>query len=187
MALYTQKAIMRTFQQMLEEMPFDKITVSALVRRCEISSNTFYYHYRDIYALLIVWFHSVFDQFVPQDGEHYNQDSCAAIKAMLYMCKEHPRTIYHVFDSLSRDQLEQYVFSLTDDVFLKAVQHMVDTSRIPERELGNITSFCRYAFIGFFLKFLWGHMEENIEESVDALCQMFEDFVISSAARYEKS
>ena len=55
MALYTQKAILRTFQQMLEEMPFDKITVSALVRRCEISSNTFYYHYQDIYALLEVW------------------------------------------------------------------------------------------------------------------------------------
>ena len=52
MALYTQKAIMRTFQQMLEEMPFDKITVSALVRRCEISSNTFYYHYQDIYSVL---------------------------------------------------------------------------------------------------------------------------------------
>ena len=52
MALYTKKAIMRTFQQMLEEMPFDKITVSALVRRCEISSNTFYYHYQDIYSVL---------------------------------------------------------------------------------------------------------------------------------------
>ncbi len=54
MAQYTQKAILSTFQQMLEEMPFDKITVSALVRRCEISSNTFYYHYSDIYDLLDV-------------------------------------------------------------------------------------------------------------------------------------
>ena len=48
MAQYTQKAIVSTFQHMLEEMPFEKITVSALVRRCEISSNTFYYHYREI-------------------------------------------------------------------------------------------------------------------------------------------
>ena len=50
MALLTKRVIMTTFQQMLEEMPFDKITVSALVRRCQISSNTFYYHYQDIYA-----------------------------------------------------------------------------------------------------------------------------------------
>ena len=55
MAHFTQKAILQTFQQMLEEMPFDKITVSAIVSRCEISSNTFYYHYRDIYDLLDAW------------------------------------------------------------------------------------------------------------------------------------
>ena len=57
MALYTQKTIMRAFGEMLEEMPFDKITVTALVKRCDISSNTFYYHYRDIYDLLDAWFH----------------------------------------------------------------------------------------------------------------------------------
>ena len=34
MALLTQKAILSTFEEMLEEMPFDKITVSAFVLRC---------------------------------------------------------------------------------------------------------------------------------------------------------
>lgn len=34
-ALYTKKLIMTTFQEMLAEMPFDKITVSALVKRAE--------------------------------------------------------------------------------------------------------------------------------------------------------
>ena len=52
MSQFTQKAIIQTFQDMLEKMPFDKITVSAIVSNCEISSNTFYYHFRDIYDLL---------------------------------------------------------------------------------------------------------------------------------------
>ena len=56
MALYTKKLIMTTFQEMLAEMPFDKITVSALVKRAGVSPNTFYYHYQDIYALLDDWF-----------------------------------------------------------------------------------------------------------------------------------
>lgn len=55
MALLTQRAILSTFEEMLEEMPFDKITVSALVKRCGVSANTFYYHYQDIYALLDAW------------------------------------------------------------------------------------------------------------------------------------
>ena len=56
MALSTNHLIMSAFQEMLEEMPFDRITVSALVKRAGVSSNTFYYHYRDIYELLDVWF-----------------------------------------------------------------------------------------------------------------------------------
>ena len=56
MALSTNRLIMSAFQEMLVEMPFDRITVSALVKRAGVSSNTFYYHYRDIYELLDVWF-----------------------------------------------------------------------------------------------------------------------------------
>ena len=65
MALYTKKLIMTTFQEMLAEMPFDKITMSALVKRAEGSPNTFYYHYQDIYALLDDWFQKQVDALVP--------------------------------------------------------------------------------------------------------------------------
>lgn len=41
MAHYTEKAIISSFQEMLEEMPFDKITVTALTKRSDISPNTF--------------------------------------------------------------------------------------------------------------------------------------------------
>ena len=66
MALYTKKLIMSTFQEMLEELPFDKITVAALVKRAGISPNTFYYHYQDIYALLDAWFRERAEAFIPR-------------------------------------------------------------------------------------------------------------------------
>ena len=55
MSILTVKVIMKTFEEMLEEMPFDKITVLELTKRCEISHNTFYYHFQDIYELLGEW------------------------------------------------------------------------------------------------------------------------------------
>ena len=51
MANYTEKAIFRAFEELLEEKPFDKITVS----KSEVSANTFYYHFQDIYDLLDKW------------------------------------------------------------------------------------------------------------------------------------
>ena len=47
MANYTEKAIFRAFEELLEEKPFDKITVSAIVSKSEVSANTFYYHFQD--------------------------------------------------------------------------------------------------------------------------------------------
>lgn len=183
MALYTQKAIMQTFRTMLEEMPFDKITVASLVRRCEISPNTFYYHYQDIYALLNAWFRAEFDEYFQPDPS--DRDWKQAAKDFLYMCRSHSRLFYHVFDSLSRDRLEQYVFSLTDDVFHRAVVQQLDGRTLPEPELQQITSFCRYAFIGFFLQFIWNRMSEDIDEGVDTLWLLFERFIRSIAAEHD--
>ena len=103
MALYTKKLIMTTFQEMLAEMPFDKITVSALVKRAEGSPNTFYYHYQDIYALLDDWFQKQVDALVPV-GEPIQWKPVT--KNILRECRAHSKTIYHVFDSLSRDRLD---------------------------------------------------------------------------------
>ena len=90
MALYTQKAIMRAFGEMLEEMPFDKITVTALVKRCDISSNTFYYHYRDIYDLLDAWFHLELGRFTGEGTDWHT-----STKAVMRECQAHPAKIYH--------------------------------------------------------------------------------------------
>lgn len=52
MANYTQKLIIETFEDMPKRMPLEKITVTALIKECNIGRNTFYYHYEDIYVLL---------------------------------------------------------------------------------------------------------------------------------------
>lgn len=102
MALYTKKLLMSTFQEMLEELPFDRITVAAPVKRAGISPNTFYYHYQDIYALLDAWFRERAEAFIPSDAPI---EWKSTTKAVLHQCKAHPKTVYHVFDGLSRDRL----------------------------------------------------------------------------------
>lgn len=174
MALYTKKLIMTTFQEMLEELPFDKITVAALVKRAGISHNTFYYHYQDIYALLDAWFRQRVDSFVPANTPI---EWKSATKTMLRQCKAHPKTIYHVFDSLSRDHLERYIFSLTDDVFLKVVQQAAEGYPISDDRLRSIAAFCRHAYIGFVMHFFWNGMESDIDESVNRLGGLFDTFV----------
>ena len=52
MANFTEKAIKASFLKLLNERPLTKITVRDIVEDCGINRNSFYYHYRDIPALL---------------------------------------------------------------------------------------------------------------------------------------
>ena len=44
----TKEIIIDAFWQLLEEKPFNKITVQNIVERCALNRNTFYYHFQDI-------------------------------------------------------------------------------------------------------------------------------------------
>ena len=49
---YTKTAIKAAFIRLLNERPLNKISVKSIVDICNISRNTFYYHYQDIPSLL---------------------------------------------------------------------------------------------------------------------------------------
>ena len=95
MANNTERIIMETFQQMLAEMPFYKISVSALVKRAGISPNTFYYHYEDIYDLLEKWISMWLERFTPTDDWRQNA------KILLETCQRNEKLVGHILNYLS--------------------------------------------------------------------------------------
>lgn len=52
MAKSTKAQILQNFSELLKKHDLDKITVTMLVSECEISRQTFYYHFNDIQALI---------------------------------------------------------------------------------------------------------------------------------------
>lgn len=175
MATHTKRIIIEEFQKMLEEMSFDKITVSALVKRCEISPNTFYYHYQDIFALLSEWLDQWLEKII--EGRGTLDQWQEAVKALLHECQEHSQMINHVLDGLSRERIERVLFSMSDDWFYGLVRQSAEGKDISDRKLRHITAFCRYAFIGFFLQFVWERMTANVDDAVDEMYKYFHYFV----------
>lgn len=183
MSSFTSKAILQTFQEMLETTPFDKITVSAITKACGLSKNTFYYHYKDIYELLDVWLNEGLGRYMHEWEGGWEENA----KALLHHCKQNSRIIYHIYNSLSRDRLERYVFTSTNDVFFQYVHQQAEGRDIPEDRLQDISNFCRYAFIGFFMKFLWNNMADDIDSMVDTLSDLFFGFVTQAIGSSTKS
>ena len=180
MANITKKLILQTFSDMLEEMPFDRITVSALVKRSGISHNTFYYHYQDIYALLETWMEEVIGEplrMVEQgDGE-------TALVSFLRSCRNKKRTVYHVLNSISREQLERFVFSHTDTIILPFIQANDPNHDLDEQKLQCLADFCQYALLGFFLKYFWSNMAEEPESQAAWVYDALVSFMRSEMKR----
>ena len=49
----TREALKSALLRLLEERPLREITVKDLVQSCGVNRNTFYYHFKDIPALLV--------------------------------------------------------------------------------------------------------------------------------------
>lgn len=171
MSRYTEKAILQTFQDMLEKKPLDKITVSAIVSSCNVSPNTFYYHYKDIYDLLNIWLKRMWTKYLIDAMQNMTWQD--AVKNLLRDMKGHSDLVYHLFNSLSRERVERYIFESTGEVFYRMVCQEAGDAPVPEKTLRDIAEYNSYSFLGFFLKFIWSRMTSDIDESVDQISNIF--------------
>lgn len=184
MAQYTQKLIFDNFKGMLEEMPFDKITVSSLVRRCGISPNTFYYHYDDIFDLLAKWLSCLLDTYISRFKG--NVDWELAFKETLNDCKKNRNVINHIFYALSRDKMEQFEFLAASELAYRIVEEWTADYEVPEKELRELANYCEFAITGYCTKFIWSRMSMDIDEMVESIREMTDRLVRSTRERYPK-
>lgn len=184
MANYTQRAILDAFEELLAKKPFDKITVSAIVSKCEISSNTFYYHFRDIYDLLDTWLDK---QKTALEEETADIGSWAdKLKVVLRTMQKKHDIVYHIFDSISRERLEHYAFVSMDDMFYEYVKKYAEGMDVPDEILRMVTSFFCYSILGYFLKFLWLDMNIDLDTSIDHLILLFNGAIESVIQKNQK-
>ena len=177
MSMLTMKTIMQTFSEMIEEMPFDKITVLALVKRCEINHNTFYYHFQDLYELLDKWIQYEIDKLAKTLEDP--TDLKAEMKAIFQACKEYPKIINHILSSLSKEQLEYHFFIKTEDSISKYIKKQLEDAGkyLSDEQIQSTAEFCRFALAGYFLKFNYMQPKPDVDEYVNHFEWIFDDLV----------
>lgn len=178
MAKLTQKVILHTFGEMLREMPFEKITVSALVARCEISSNTFYYHYQDIYALLDKWLDIKLSNY---PTEAYLSDEWKdVLKNLLHDFQDNSNVVSHVFHSIPRERLERYVFNVLGADIYRMVQKRAEGMELSDETLHMLANAFSYSLFGYIIKFIFDGMSADIDKTFDPII----DFLDCGIAYY---
>lgn len=148
----TKQAIIETFIRLLDREPLDKITVQEIVAECQISRNTFYYHFGDIYALL--------DALVQRDiavlreqqsrGDTWDENLTKALDYIL----ENRRRIFHVYRSMNHEMLEQLFRQATEELFTGYVRGEARDLEVSEEDIGTIVRFYQSTLVGALLEWM---------------------------------
>lgn len=159
MANYTKLVIIEAFTRLLDKEPLDKITVQEIVTECQISRNTFYYHFGDIYALL--------DALVQRDvavlreqrqkGASWDENMSRAIAYIL----ENRRRICHIYRSLNHELLEQLFRQATEELFSEYVQNEARGLEVSGEDMEVIVYFYQSAFVGAILDWMRRGMKDD--------------------------
>ena len=82
---------------------------------------------------------------------------------------------------LTRHPRPEVLLCGNNHLALHCLQHIRRLGlQVPQERIEELAGFCRYAFFGFFIKFLWDRMEADPEESIDRLSALFGQFVDSA-------
>ncbi len=181
MATHTQKTIRESFLELLSERPFDKITVRDITERSEVSRNTFYYYYQDIYALAEDVFETEIET-VSTKVKKYDSWQRAFLDATEFVAANR-KAIFHIYESSHRNLLERYYRKTILSAMLSYVHGEAEGLDVPERKVVALARFYAAALTGLGVDWLSEGMKGEPEAFLDDLSDMLDGNVRQALER----
>lgn len=167
MSQRTKRALEASLKNLLLQKPLDKITISDIAEDCGINRMTFYYHFKDIYDL-VEW-SCVEDAARALEGKKTYDTWQQGFLQIFEAVKANKPFIINVYRSVSREQIELYLYKLTYDLLLNVVNEEAKGMKVREEDKTFIANCYKYTFVGLMLDWIKGDMKEEPEEIVGRL------------------
>ena len=184
MSNMTKQALEASLKKLLLKKPLDKITINDLTTDCQISRMAFYYHFKDIYDL-VEWACMEDAKKALQGKKTYDtwQEGLLQIFEVVYENKPFILNAYH---SISREQIENYLFSLTYELIKGVVEEQSEGTGITGDEKTFIADFYKYSFVGIMLDWIKQGMKENFEEITENIIITLHGNIANSILNFTK-
>lgn len=128
----TKYALEDSLKKLLLKKPLDKITINDLTSDCGISRMAFYYHFKDIYDL-VEWA-CIEDAARALQGKKTYATWQEGILQIFEVVQENKPFILNVYRCVSREQIENYLFSLTYSLIAGVVEEQAEGMDVPKEE-----------------------------------------------------
>ena len=172
MAGFTKKAITDTFIGLLNEKRLDRITVKDIVAKCGVSRKTFYYYFDDIYDLLEKYLDEMKQEAVMKIKDTRSFE--AELLRLAEFAINNKKAVYHIYNSISRDMLEDYLYESTLTVINEIITERFKKTAYPKEDIEIISMVCTNAFTSCVLRWIKDGMTDGFENTIKRMAALFE-------------
>ena len=180
----TKYALEASLKKFLLKKPIDKITIRDLTDDCGISRMAFYYHFKDIYDL-VEW-SCIEDASQALQGKKTYDTWQEGLQQIFEAVLENKPFILNVYRSVKREQVENYLYSLTYQLIEGVVEEQSENLMVTEEQKKFIADFYKYSFVGVMLDWIKRGMKEAPEEIANMVCVTMHGNVGNSLRNMEK-
>lgn len=172
MSQLTKQAILIAFLDLLDEKPFDRISVVDIAQRSRINRNTFYYYYPDIFALVDDLLRVSSRELLERKprGTTWNE----ILLEITAFARAHQSAVYHLFQSQNRDRIERYLY----DIILIGTEALLESEAkaldVRPHDLHVLCVYYASATLGLLMRWLLGGMREDAEEYLADISRLLE-------------
>lgn len=167
MSQMTKRALEASLKELLRHKPLDKITVSDLTDHCGVNRMTFYYHFKDIYDL-VEWCCEE-DAARALAGQKTYDTWQQGFLQILEALRKDKAFFTSVYRSISREQLENYLYRLTYDLMMGVVEERAAGMTVRPEDKEFIANFYKFAFVGLTLDWIKNDMRQDPAQLVEQL------------------
>ena len=169
--LVTKRAIVSVFRTMLKDTPFNRITIGELTKKTGINRQTFYYHFRDLYDLLLFM---IEDDLLPVIADESDFSTC--MLNTYDFCIQHRKMLLNIYNHIEINEINHRLKPIIE----KLAGNMVDdvTSSYPlgteDREIAiSFTALMITEFIQRWIKRGMNDKRDEFSKFADLLeCNM---------------
>ncbi len=165
--LYIKRAIEASFLRLLDEQPFEKITVKSIVDDCGLTRNTFYNYFEDTYDLVDGLLRALVCDLA--NSAEAPATLAAVMRPVTQFAKEHPRAVKHLYRSTKREEL----MGCFDKMFELMVARLIDGAyregRLKTDDRALVANALRFVVSGFFKAWIDSGMNEPLERTLEQL------------------
>lgn len=165
-------AIKAAFIRLLEERPLRDITVKDVVSACGVNRNTFYYHFRDILALLEEIIVDQADRIIADQGPAASMADCLETAARF--AQERRQAVLHINQSAHRDLFELCLMDVCRRVVEDYAAAAIGSVPVSQSDREIMLRFYQCELFGQIMAWLNDGMRYDISRQFRRLCQLAE-------------